>query len=100
MYTLNCKGKLLSLERPVVMGIVNATRDSFYKGHLSYSEEELISLIATMHDAGATIIDVGGQSTRPGSTLLSAEEEMERVMPIILLMRKQFPELIISVDTF
>ena len=65
MFTLNCKGKLLSLEKPVVMGILNATPDSFYKGYLNNSHEEILKLVEKMVAEGAGIIDIGGQSTRP-----------------------------------
>lgn len=100
MYTLNCKGKLLSLETPVVMGIFNATPDSFYIGYLDYSGQQTVDIIAKMVEAGVSVIDVGGQSTRPGSKQISANEEMDRVLPMIALMQSSFPNLLISIDTF
>ena len=100
MHTLNCKGKLLSLEKPVVMGILNITPDSFYKGYLEYSDDAVISIAANLVNNGATIIDVGGQSTRPGSSIVSASEEMERVIPWIKKIHKNFPDTFISIDTY
>src|SRR5574343_429301 len=79
MYTLNCRGKLLSLANPVVMGIMNATPDSFHTGQLQFSEREWIDLASQMIQDGASLIDIGGQSTRSGSIRLSAEDEMARV---------------------
>jgi dihydropteroate synthase len=100
MFTLNCKGKILSLEKPVVMGILNITNDSFYKGFLHDTETEITGKVAAMLSTGAMIIDVGGQSTRPGATRITANEEMDRVIPVIQKMMMQFPEAIISIDTF
>ena len=100
MYTLNCKGKLLSLEKPVVMGILNATPDSFYKGYLQNSPEEILILVEKMLTEGAGIIDIGGQSTRPGSQRISAAEETDRVVPLIELLHKHFAEAIFSIDTY
>lgn len=97
MFTINCKGTILSLETPVVMGILNATPDSFYKGYLhdGYAEKA-----AQMVEEGAAIIDVGGQSTKPGSTRIGAGEEMERVLPVIQHIRHNHPRTIISIDTY
>ena len=100
MYTLNCKGKLLSLEKPVVMGILNATPDSFYKGYLNNSQEEILKLVEKMQDDGARIIDIGGQSTRPGSQRISAAEETDRVVPLIEILHKHFAETIFSIDSY
>lgn len=100
MYTLNCRGKLLSLEKPVVMGIINATPDSFYKSDLKVGFEGIIQKVAQMIHDGAAIIDVGGQSTKPGSELISSNEEMDRVIPVISGIKKSFPDVLISVDTF
>lgn len=100
MYTLNCRGKLLSLANPVVMGIMNATPDSFHTGQLQFSETEWIDLASQMIQDGASLIDIGGQSTRPGSIRLSAEDEMARVIPVIRLIHRNFPEVPISVDTY
>lgn len=100
MHTLNCKGKILSLEKPVVMGIVNITPDSFYKGYLQEKEEEILSVTAGMITNGAAIIDLGGQSTRPGSDVVSAAEEADRVLPCIEKIHKNFPDAILSIDTY
>ncbi|RYD79129.1 MAG: dihydropteroate synthase [Sphingobacteriales bacterium] len=100
MHTLNCKGKLLSLEKPVVMGILNITPDSFYKGYLQDTEETVLSAAANLASNGAAIIDIGGQSTRPGSSIVSANEEVERVLPWIEKLHYHFPDIIISIDTY
>lgn len=100
MYTLNCKGKLLNLEFPVVMGILNITANSFYKGFLSESTEQITQRAGKMLADGASILDIGGQSTRPGSEPVTADEEMERVLPVIESILLQFPQAIISVDTY
>jgi len=100
MYTLNCKGKLLLLDKPLVMGIINATPDSFYDGHLNKRLDEIVLLAEKMIAEGADIIDVGGQSTKPGSKRISEEEELERVLPIINAIHKKDTTIIISIDTF
>ncbi len=100
MFTLNCKGKLWAFDSPQVMGILNATPDSFYEGHLSAGTSAMLEMAATMVAEGATIIDVGGQSTRPGSTVIQADEEKERVLPLIGAVHDRFPGLIISIDTY
>lgn len=100
MQTINCKGRLLSLEKPVVMGILNATPDSFYKGHSSLGMEGMLQMAAEMIHDGAAIIDIGGQSTRPSSEWLTSETELERIIPLIEKVHKAFPDTIISVDTF
>jgi dihydropteroate synthase len=100
MFTLNCRGKIITVEKPLVMGILNITPDSFYEGHIQKTENELLGMAAQMLQDGADIIDVGGQSTRPGSMQITATEEMDRVLPVIELIKKHFTETIISVDTF
>ncbi len=100
MFTLNCKGKLLSLEHPVVMGILNATPDSFFEGHLDKGLSGIMQHAARMIAEGAAIIDVGGQSTRPGSERISAKEETERVLPVIEALQRNYPDTIISIDTY
>lgn len=100
MYTINCKGKLLPLDTPVVMGIINATPDSFYKGDIDKGTAGIVDMAGKMLEDGAAIIDVGGQSTRPGSTQLFATEEADRVLPVIEQIAASFPQAIISVDTF
>lgn len=100
MFTLNCKGKLLTITQPIVMGILNITPDSFYEGSRIKQVEESLHTAHKMLEAGATILDIGGQSTRPGSERIPVEEELKRVLPVIETIAKHFPEAIISVDTY
>lgn len=100
MFTLNCKGKLLTINQPIVMGILNINEDSFYSGNRYTANDELLLRAQQMTADGAAILDIGGQSTRPGSEVISAEEELARVIPAIESIHKIFPETIISVDTF
>ena len=100
MFTLNCKGKILTTEKPLIMGILNVTPDSFYKGHLHEGNEEILKLAGKMIADGADILDIGGQSSRPGSKCISAKEEMERVIPVIKLIRQHYNDILLSVDTF
>lgn len=100
MVTLNCKGRLLTLEKPAVMGILNITPDSFYEGARSMHPEDIMKKASRMQEEGALIIDIGGQSTRPGSEAVSAKEEMERIIEPITAIHKRFPDLLISVDTY
>lgn len=100
MFSINCKGRLVSFEKPIVMGIINATPDSFYSGSRVQERNAIIERAGKMLEDGAVILDVGGQSTRPESHLLSAEEECERVIPAIEAIVGHFPDAIISVDSF
>ena len=100
MFTLNCKGKLISTEIPLIMGIINATPDSFYEGDLAKGMNGILALAEKMIKDGATILDIGGQSTRPNSTRINIEEEIERVIPVIEMIHTRFPETIISIDTY
>ena len=100
MYTLNCKGQLLVIDKPMVMGIVNVTPDSFYSGSRQQASENILQTVQKMLDDGASIIDIGGQSTRPGSNYISADEEADRVIPAIEQVIKSIPGAIISIDTF
>lgn len=97
---INVRGKLLDLEIPKVMGILNVTPDSFYKGSRYSTEEEILSAAGRMLNDGADIIDVGGYSSRPGAKNISPVEEGSRVLKAIKLISREFPEAIISVDTF
>lgn len=97
MFTLNCKGKLLVLGSPVIMGIINATPDSFYKGNIN---DDMLLLAEKMIADGATILDIGGQSTRPGSERIATAEELTRVIPVIQSIHQRFPDTIISIDTY
>ena len=100
MFSLNCKGKLLAIDKPLVMGIINTTPDSFYDGSRKQSGESVLNQATKMLIEGADIIDVGGQSTRPGSERISAKEELKRVLPAVEIILKNFPDTIISVDTY
>lgn len=98
--TLNCKGNLLSLTEPRVMGILNITPDSFYSGSRLSTEKEILNQAEKMIGDGADILDIGGYSTRPGATDISIEEEKDRVIPIIKKLKHQFPDTLLSIDTF
>jgi dihydropteroate synthase len=100
MYTLNCKGRLLAVDKPLVMGIINATPDSFYEGSRFMGEQGILHQAEQMLKAGADILDIGGQSTRPNSTAVSSAEELQRVTGAIESLHFNFPEAIISIDTF
>lgn len=98
--TINCKGKLLNFDSPIVMGILNVTPDSFYDGGNLETESQLIEQASNMIQSGATILDIGGYSSKPGAKEVSVEEELNRVVPAIQLISSKFPEVILSVDTF
>jgi dihydropteroate synthase len=100
MFTLNCKGKLLLLDKPLVMGVINATPDSFYEGSRFVGRDAILEQAEKMIAEEVDIIDIGGQSTRPGSKSISAEEELERVIEGIEALHRNFPNLIISIDTY
>ena len=100
MFTLNCKGRLLTIERPVVMGIINATTDSFYTGSRNLHIDAALRTAEKMLSDGATIVDIGGQSTRPGAENVGAAQEAEHTLPIIEAIVKEFPDAIISIDTY
>jgi dihydropteroate synthase len=88
------------IDQPVVMGIINTTPDSFYEGSRFQGVDGVLKQAEKMYKEGAVIVDIGGQSTRPGSIAVSAEEEMQRVIPAVESLHFNFPELIISVDTY
>lgn len=100
MNSINCKGKILNLTEPVIMGIINATPDSFYEGHLKYSKENILKMAGKMIEDGAAILDIGGQSTRPGSQPITTEEELGRVIPLLASIHEKHPNIIISIDTY
>ena len=97
---INIKGNLLDLTVPKVMGILNITPDSFYKGSRFTTDNEILTAARTMINDGADILDIGGYSSRPGATNVSVKEEKSRVLDAIALVRKNFPASVISVDTF
>ncbi|GAB4261337.1 MAG: dihydropteroate synthase [Vicingaceae bacterium] len=98
--SINCKGNLLNLDEPKVMGILNLTPDSFFDGGTLKTEADIILRVENMLKAGADIIDIGGMSSRPGAKIISIAEEIKRVTPVISLLTRQFKNIIISVDTF
>lgn len=100
MFTINCKGKLLLIEKPLVMGILNITEDSFYAGSRTQNPDSIKSKATQMISEGADIIDIGAQSTRPGSIRISAAEELKKLLPAIEMLLNLYPEIIISVDTY
>ncbi|MBT8252708.1 MAG: dihydropteroate synthase, partial [Bacteroidia bacterium] len=98
--TLNCKGELIDISSPKVMGILNVTPDSFYDGGRLNDDDSILAKVNTMLTEGATFIDVGGYSSRPGAQHISEEEELKRVVPVVKLIITHFPDCLISVDTF
>jgi dihydropteroate synthase len=100
MFTLNCNGRLLASEKPLVMGIINSTPDSFFEGSRLTGTDAILTRVEKMLEDGADIIDIGGQSTRPGSTLLTASEELQRVIGSVDAVHRRFPEAFISIDSF
>ncbi len=100
MKTINIKGELLELSQPIVMGILNITPDSFFAESRKQGEQEIVTRVAEIVTQGGKIVDIGAQSTRPSSTLLSSKEEIERLKPVLNIINKEFPDVILSVDTF
>jgi dihydropteroate synthase len=100
MFTLNCKGKLISTQVPLIMGIINATPDSFFDGHIKNGIAGMVDLAKKMVIDGADILDIGGQSTRPNSERITINEEIERVIPVIGAIHAALPDSIISIDTY
>ncbi len=97
---INCKGSLIDLSQPKVMGIINITPDSFYQESRSNSEKEILSNAEKMLNEGADFLDLGAYSSRPGADDITMEEELKRMIPAVEMISKQFPEANISVDTF
>lgn len=100
MYTLNCNGKLIDLSIPRVMGILNITPDSFYDGGKLTNTSTTLDQARKMLSEGATFLDIGGYSSRPGAKDVSEEEELSRVLPAIQAIISEFPNALLSVDTF
>ncbi|WP_417363489.1 dihydropteroate synthase [Galbibacter sp.] len=98
--TINCKGSLIDLSIPRVMGILNVTPDSFYDGGQYTKDTPILNRVEAILEQGATFIDLGAYSSRPGAKQVSTEEEIQRSVPITKLILKHFPEALISVDTF
>ncbi len=100
MFSLNLRGRMMLAERPLVMGILNATPDSFHAGSRIRDTTAAMHMVEEMIREGVDLIDVGGQSTRPGSTRIGEEAEKDRVLPLIREIKRQFPELPVSIDTY
>lgn len=98
--TINCGGQLFDLSDPVVMGIINITPDSFYDGGRYQKKESVLDRVEEIIDQGGRMVDIGAYSSRPGAKLITSEEELSRLIPVINIIRKKYPELVISVDTF
>ena len=99
-HTINCSGKLFDLSKPVVMGILNITPDSFFDGGNYTTESLWLPQAEKMLSEGASIIDIGALSTRPGAKQLTEKDELDRLIPAIASIRKYFPQAVISVDTY
>ena len=98
--SLNIKGNLIDLSKPIIMGILNVTPDSFFDGNLYNNTKKALIRVEEMINEGAEIIDIGGCSTKPGSEIIDLEEEWERIGEITRETRNNFPNIIISIDTF
>lgn len=99
-HTINCSGRILSLQKPLLMGILNTTPDSFFDGGKYHVIDKALQQVEKMLIEGADIIDVGGYSTRPGAEDISEQEEINRVVPVIRAIKDRFPNSFISIDTF
>ena len=98
--TINCKGQLIDLSTPKVMGILNVTPNSFFDGGKYKNESEIRSQVEKMLNDGATFIDIGAYSSKPNADFVSETEELQRIVPIVNLILEHFPETLISIDTF
>lgn len=98
--TINCKGTLIDLSNPKVMGILNCTPDSFYDGGKFKNEQLILNQVEKMQFEGATFIDLGAYSSKPGATFVSETEELSRLLPVIDLILKHYPKTLLSIDTF
>ncbi|KQO22709.1 dihydropteroate synthase [Flavobacterium sp. Leaf82] len=97
---INCKGQLIDLSIPKVMGILNVTPNSFFDGGKYKNEDEIISQVDKMLSEGATFIDIGAYSSKPSAEFVTEQEEIDRIVPAIELILKHFPKTILSIDTF
>ena len=98
--TINCKGQLIDLMTPKVMGILNITPDSFFDGGKYKDQSSILMQVQKMLQEGATFIDIGAYSSRPGAKHISEHEELNRIVPIVKLLTETYPNIIISIDTF
>ncbi|MDE6559867.1 MAG: dihydropteroate synthase [Muribaculaceae bacterium] len=99
-FSINVRGHLLSFRRPWIMGILNVTSDSFYAGCRADGDDEIVARIRAIRDEGADCIDIGACSTRPGAEPVEADVELRRLLNAIVLVRREWPDAVISVDTF
>lgn len=99
-HTINVRGRLVALDKPQVMGILNATPDSFYEGSRKQTERDIAECALQIVDEGGTMIDVGAFSTRPGANEVSEEEELNRLRFALGIVRRELPDAIVSVDTY
>jgi dihydropteroate synthase len=100
-YTLQIKGRIVCLDKPQVMGILNLTPDSFFSGsRIDKNREAILSKAGEMIREGADFLDLGGYSSRPGAVDISIQEEIDRVVPAVEVIRKEFPNILLSIDTF
>ena len=98
--TLNCKGHLIDISSPKIMGILNITPDSFFDGGRYKNDTSILYQIEKMLNDGATFIDIGAYSSRPGADFVNETEELNRIVPVVDLILKHFPETLLSIDTF
>ena len=98
--TLQSKGRILDITYPVVMGILNATPNSFYNKGAASDRDSILLNAEKMLNEGATLLDIGGASTKPGEPIIDAAEEMRRILPAIIALKTQFPEVWLSIDTY
>ena len=98
--TINIGGRLLSFDRPMVMGILNVTPDSFFATSRCRGEEEIRQRVCRMRCEGAAMVDIGAYSSRPGAEDVALEEELRRLLPAISIVREEWPDAVVSVDTF
>ncbi len=99
-FSLNCRGKIIPLSTPLVMGIINCTPDSFHGDSRAQSIDAAIQMAQKHLSEGAAILDIGACSTRPGAEAVSLQEELARIVPVIEALRKNFPDALLSIDTF
>lgn len=98
--TINCKGKLVDLSSPKVMGILNITPNSFYDGGVYKNDKDILKHVENMLNEGATFIDIGAYSSKPNAEHVSETDELKRILPVVHLILKAFPDVLLSIDTF
>jgi dihydropteroate synthase len=98
--TLNCQGKLIEFDKPIIMGIINTTPDSFFEGSRNQSSTQLLNQVEKFINEGVDIVDIGGYSSRPGANEVTENDEIKRVLPAVKNIREKYPNLLISIDTF